>query len=346
MASYHLSAKIVGRSDGRSAVAAAAYRSGGQFVREETGQAYDYSRKGGIVSTDLLTPADAPDWAKDRASLWNAVEAKEKRKNSQLAREIELALPNELEPDQARQLVLDWSQRELVALGMCADVCIHDPEPVAGEPRNRHAHVLCTVRHFDGGEWAKNKDRAWNDVALLERWRESWAEAQNEALRAVGSSARVDHRSLEAQMNAAIAEGDVEAAVRFDRPPEPKMGVVASGYEKRERERAAREDRAYEPVTERGAMVAESRGLRRVMQDALERVRSAVVVLRDAKEGLRALLRPVIDPFAAAAPAMSGEPVDPFAGAALSGEPVDPFSAPAAPDPTDRAADGPSPAFS
>ena len=95
MASYHLSAKIIGRSDGRSVVAAASYRAGEMIERHETGQTSDYRRKSGVVSADLLLPVGAPEWAADREQLWNAVEAIEKRKNSKLAREIEVALPNE-----------------------------------------------------------------------------------------------------------------------------------------------------------------------------------------------------------------------------------------------------------
>lgn len=267
MASYHLSAKIIGRSDGRSVVAAAAYRSGARIERVETGDCPDYTRKGGVVSADLLTPDGAPEWAQNRAQLWNAVEAVETRKNSQLAREIELALPNELSDAEARCLALTWAQDELVSRGMVADVCIHDPEPVPGGSRNRHAHILCTVRGLDGDQWAKTKDRSWNDKALLKHWRESWSQAQNAALEVAGCTDRVDHRSLEDQREAALAVGDADLAATLDRPPEPVLGVSAGAIEKREAQVAHRFGYEYRPVTERGRAVAASRSMR----DALHR---------------------------------------------------------------------------
>jgi hypothetical protein len=267
MASYHLSAKIIGRSDGRSVVAAAAYRSGARIERVETGDCPDYTRKGGVVSADLLTPDGAPEWAQNRAQLWNAVEAVETRKNSQLAREIELALPNELSDAEARCLALTWAQDELVSRGMVADVCIHDPEPVPGGSRNRHAHILCTVRGLDGDQWAKTKDRSWNDKALLKHWRESWSQAQNAALEVAGCTDRVDHRSLEDQREAALAVGDADLAATLDRPPEPVLGISAGAIEKREAQVAHRFGYEYRPVTERGRAVAASRSMR----DALHR---------------------------------------------------------------------------
>lgn len=275
MASYHLSAKIIGRSDGRSVVAAAAYRAGARIERAETGDCPDYRRKGGIVSADLLTPDDAPSWAQDRAQLWNAVEKIEARKNSQLAREIEIALPNELTAEQARDLALSWARAELVSRGMVADVCIHDPEPAPGAPRNRHAHILCTVRSFDGEEWSKTKNRTWNEKALLEHWRETWAEAQNAALERAGCADRVDHRSLEDQRQAALDVGDTARADALDRPPEPVLGVAASAQEKRARIAADRRGEEYQPVTARGQALERARGLRSILVNAWDHFRAA-----------------------------------------------------------------------
>ncbi|WP_353937991.1 MobQ family relaxase [uncultured Sulfitobacter sp.] len=281
MASYHLSAKIIGRSDGRSVVAAAAYRSGARIERAETGDIHDYERKAGVVSADLLTPDGAPEWARDRVSLWNAVEGVERRKNSQLAREIEIALPNEMTDDEARRLALTWAQDELVSRGMIADVCIHDPEPVPGGSRNRHAHILCTVRGLDGDQWAKNKDRSWNDKALLKHWRESWSQAQNAALEVAGCADRVDHRSLEDQREAALAIGDADLAAALDRPPEPVLGVAAGAVEKRAAQVAHRFGYEYQPVTERGRAVAKSRSMRAALHKAYgwlcDIVRDAIV---------------------------------------------------------------------
>lgn len=275
MASYHFSGKMIGRSDGRSVVAAAAYRAGAKIERAETGDCPDYTRKGGVVSADLLTPDDAPEWAQDRAQLWNAVEAVETRKNSQLAREIEIALPNELSSDDARELALSWARDELVSRGMVADVCIHDPEPAPGSPRNRHAHILCTTRRLEGDGWAKQKARDWNDKALLEHWRESWAEAQNAALERAGCTDRVDHRSLEDQRQAALDAGDIAQAQALDRPPEPVLGIAASAQEKRAKIMADRRGEKYRPVTARGQALERARGLRSILVNAWDRLRTA-----------------------------------------------------------------------
>lgn len=290
MASYHLSVKLIGRSDGRSVVAAAAYRSGSRIERAETGDCPDYTRKGGVVSADLLTPYDAPEWARDRAQLWNAVEGVETRKNSQLAREFELALPNELTEAEARNLVLSWAQNELVSRGMAVDVCIHDPEPAPGGSRNRHAHVLCTTRRFDGDGWAKGKARDWNDKALLQHWRESWADAQNVALERAGCADRVDHRSLEEQRQAALDAGDMARADILDRPPEPVLGVAASAQEKRAQIAADRCGEEYRPVTARGRALERSRRLRAILSGAWQHVRAAARVLVSAQVSIE-------DPF-------------------------------------------------
>jgi hypothetical protein len=294
MASYHLSAKIIGRSDGRSVVAAAAYRSGSRLERAETGDTQDYRRKGGVVSADLLTPDHAPEWARDRSQLWNAVEAIETRSNSQLGREFELALPNELSERQAQDLVLGWARRELVSRGMCADVCVHDPEPVPGKGRNRHAHVLCTVRGFDGDGWARTKDRTWNDRSLLEHLRSSWAEAQNAALQAAGCVDRVDHRSLADQRQAALDAGDLVGAEALDRPPEPRLGVAASAIEDRVRREADRLGEEYQPVTPRGWALQDARTLRSVLLTAVQTVRTAAIRMLDL---FQVVSVPVEDPF-------------------------------------------------
>lgn len=318
MASYHLEAKIIGRSDGRSVVAAAAYRSGARIERAETGDRPDYTRKGGVVSADLLMPDGAPEWAQDRAQLWNAVEAVETRKNSQLAREIELALPNELTDEQARDLALSWARDELVSRGMCADVCIHDPEPVPGGSRNRHAHILCTVRGLDGDGWSKTKDRSWNDKALLQHWRASWAEAQNAALEAAGCADRVDHRSLEDQRQAALDAGDMAQADALDRPPEPVLGVAASAQEKRARIAADRRGEEYRPVTARGQALERARGLRSILVNAWDRLRTAAHDLVAASARLEDPFErppaPVEDPFSAATEEPREDPGDGLPG--------------------------------
>ncbi|WP_227474775.1 MobA/MobL family protein, partial [Escherichia coli] len=114
MAIYHLSMKIISRSNGYSAVASAAYRSGSLMLDERTGLTHDYTRKSGVAEAVILTPATAPAWCTNRAELWNAVEKAERRKNSQLAREIELAIPRELPQDAARETVLAFVRENFV----------------------------------------------------------------------------------------------------------------------------------------------------------------------------------------------------------------------------------------
>lgn len=292
MASYHLEAQMIGRSAGRSAVAASAYRGGHAILRAETGETHDYRRKRGIVSSEILTPPDAPEWSRDPETLWNAVEAKETRKNSQLCREIKVALPHELTEEQARQLVTTWAREAFVAEGMAVELSIHDPVPEPGRSRNLHAHLMLTTRRFDLAQpdgWAKTKERGWNSEEKLIAWRESWAVAQNRALEHVGSMARVDHRSLEAQAAEARAEGREFDALALDRPPEPRLGVAATAIEKR----AARcQGPFYEPVTDRGRDLAQARSLRAAL------IESVVELYREARRAV-AVARRMLPPLPA-----------------------------------------------
>jgi len=197
MAIYHLSTQVLKRSEGRSATAAAAYRSGCTIADERTGQTFDYTRKQGVLHEEILAPAHAPEWMKDRAQLWNAVEKGEKRKDAQVAREIDVALPHELAPDKQVALVREFVGAAFVAEGMVADFAIHAPSR-KGDERNTHAHIMLTMRELEGDGFGK-KVRAWNDKERLAGWRESWAAHVNRALEREGVSAQVDHRSLEAQ---------------------------------------------------------------------------------------------------------------------------------------------------
>ena len=149
MAIYHLSIKIISRGKGRSAVAAAAYRAGEQIHNEYDGITHDYTRKGGVVHTEILLPEHAPGEYKDRAVLWNAVEKIERAKNSQLAREIEIALPVELNYMQNLNLIREYVRKNFVEQGMCADFSIHGMET-----ENPHVHILLTMRPL-------NEDKAW-----------------------------------------------------------------------------------------------------------------------------------------------------------------------------------------
>jgi Ti-type conjugative transfer relaxase TraA len=189
LAIYHLTAKIVQRAKGQSAVAAAAYRSGSLLHEETTGITHDYSHKRGVEHTEILAPDGAPDWLFDRESLWNAVESAEKRKDAQVAREIEVGLPVELSRNEQIALLRDYAKREFVAKGMVADLGVH-----LDNPHNPHAHILLTTRTLTADGFGP-KERSWNDKRFLLQWRSGWAEVTNEHLAEAGLGVRIDHRS-------------------------------------------------------------------------------------------------------------------------------------------------------
>lgn len=193
MAIYHLSMKIISRNSGYSAVASAAYRSGSLMLDERTGLTHDYTRKSGVAEAVILTPATAPAWCMNRAELWNAVEKAERRKNSQLAREIELAIPRELPQDAARETVLAFVRENFVSQGMIADVAFHHMDKT-----NPHAHIMLTTRAV-GPAGFGGKVRDWNDRTHAETWRASWADHANRALANAGYQEEIDHRSYERQ---------------------------------------------------------------------------------------------------------------------------------------------------
>ena len=193
MAIYHLTAKIVQRAQGQSAVAAAAYRSASLLHEETTGITHDYTRKRGVEHTEILAPDSAPDWVFDRQSLWNTVEAAEKRKDAQVAREIEIGLPVELSKPEQIGLLRDYAKREFVSKGMVADLGVH-----LDNPHNPHAHILLTTRRLTADGFGP-KERSWNDKRELLHWRSGWAEVTNEHLAEAGLAVRIDHRSYAEQ---------------------------------------------------------------------------------------------------------------------------------------------------
>lgn len=152
MALYRCSFQNITRSEGRSAVAAAAYRASEKVTNEWDGVTHDFTKKQGIVHTEILLPPGAPVEYSERSYLWNAVETSEKSTRARLCRECLLALPVELSREQQIHLVRDYVEQNFVALGMCADVAIHDPHK-SGQS-NPHAHILLTVRPISvTGEW-------------------------------------------------------------------------------------------------------------------------------------------------------------------------------------------------
>lgn len=216
MAIYRLEAKIFSRERrGRSIIAAAAYRAGSRLRDAIQDKVFDYSRRmKGVVETAVLTPQGAPEWGRDSERLWNTVEAGEKRKDAQLAREFILAVPRELDAKAQFAVARDWASKELVARGMAVEVSLHYPR----NGKNPHVHLLATLRKLEPEGFSPKKPREWNEVGQLHQWRESWADAVNSALEKAGRPERVDHRSLKDR--------------GIDAEPQPKIGVAATAMQR------------------------------------------------------------------------------------------------------------------
>jgi Ti-type conjugative transfer relaxase TraA len=197
MAIYHFSVQVIGRAAGRSAVAAAAYRSASRLRDDRLDRDHDFSNKPGVVHSEVMLPENAPEEWRDRERLWNDVEAFEKRKDAQLCREVEFAIPREMTQAQGVELARDFVAREFVDQGMIADLNVHWDVGADGMPKP-HAHVMLTMRSVDENGFGQ-KVRDWNRTEMIERWRERWADHVNEQLAELDIDARIDHRSLEAQ---------------------------------------------------------------------------------------------------------------------------------------------------
>ena len=195
IAIYHWNIGIVSRGKGKSAVAAAAYRSGEKLTNEWDGMTHDYTRKGGVVHTEIMLPSHAPPSFSDRSTLWNSVELYEKAGNAQLAREIDAALPIELSREEQIRLVREYCSSQFVSKGMCVDFAIHDTN--SGNP---HCHIM-------------------NDKDNTLLWRKAWADYTNDFLERNGSPERIDHRS--------------NAERGIDEIPTVHMGVAACQMEKK-----------------------------------------------------------------------------------------------------------------
>lgn len=202
MAIYHFSVKVISRANGSSALASAAYRSASRLHDERLDRDHDFTLKTGVVHSEVMLPDSAPESLSDRERLWNAVEAGEKRKDAQLSREVEFAIPREMTQVDGVSLARDFVQREMVDRGMIADLNVHWDIGTDGSPKP-HAHVMLTMREVgQGGDDEPAfgaKVREWNATSLVERWREAWADHVNERLASLDIDASIDHRSLEAQ---------------------------------------------------------------------------------------------------------------------------------------------------
>ena len=190
MAIFHFSAKVFTRSKGHHAVMAAAYRSGSRLTCERTGLVFNFTRKREVEYLAILAPEGAPEWVFDRERLANAVETSESRVNSQIGREIVVALPHALNRGEQVNLLHGYVQEQFVSNGMVGDIAVHH------KVGNLHAHITLTMRELarDGSGFGA-KNRSWNDPKNVERWREAWSRHCNEVLADAGHSERIDHRS-------------------------------------------------------------------------------------------------------------------------------------------------------
>ena len=302
IAIYHCSIKIVSRGKGKSAVAAAAYRSGEKLTNEWDGLTHDYTKKGGVVHSEILLPAHAPPAFSDRSTLWNSVELSEKSNNAQLAREVEIALPVELSREEQTRLVREYCSSQFVSKGMIADFNLHDTG--GGNP---HAHILLTMRPLDErGAWLPKSKKEyvldengekirlpsgryktrkvdlvdWNNRENAEVWRRAWADLANEFLAQNNRPERIDHRSYERQ--------------GIDQLPTVHVGVSATQMEKKG------------IVTERGELNRNIKAANRILREIRRLVRGLKDWIAELKERKAALLEALTE-----ARAQTSEPTIP-----------------------------------
>jgi ATP-dependent exoDNAse (exonuclease V) alpha subunit len=213
---YHLSVKTISRKKGKSAVAAAAYRSGEKLHDEYFNVSYDFTHKNGILYKEIILPGNAPIEFSNRSILWNEVEKAEKRKDSRTAREVEIALPNELTLIENIELVKEFIEKRFVRYGMCADVAIHQ---TGKNMNNPHAHILLTTRPVECDGFSRKKNRDWDCRKNVEIWREDWGNIINKGYERKGLSIRVSHESY-------VKQG-------IDKIPTKHLGVHCIALEKR-----------------------------------------------------------------------------------------------------------------
>ena len=313
MAIFHLHCQIIGRSSGRSAIAAVAYRAGEKLTDQETGIVSDYTRKGGVVYSEIQLCENAPAEYADRATLWNSVEAIEKTKDARLAREIEVALPRELSEQEWRQMIRNYCQDNFVSRGMIADWSIHHPDKADDNP---HCHIMLTTRGIkEDGSWDAKERKVyaldangaripvidpktgeqkigargrkmweretvqandWNDKDNILKWREAWAEECNRW---------IDVYNEKNVQNIEHVDHRSYADQGIDKIPGIHVGVAS-------KEMAARQMAHGEKITadrfniqnEISEVNQERRGIRKEQQSILQQISD---VIREAARNIR-----------------------------------------------------------
>jgi len=291
VAIYHCATKPLGRSSGRSAVAAAAYRAGACLKDERQGIEHDYTRRHGVLHTELVLPEGAGAWS--RAELWNAAEMVEKRKDGRTAREWEIALPDELDAGARQELAVRFARGLAERYGCAVDVALHEPDR-EGDKRNWHAHLLATTRKVVPGALAEKCAIELSDAKRLsmglsparmevETVRQMWAAEVNQELGQARSPERVDHRSLAAQRAEALEKGDQAKAAELDRAPQVKLGWKVVQMERRgeSSDRGAQLRQAQAENAERKAAVLDIGQLR---QELIMRQEAAALRRQQAEQ--------------------------------------------------------------
>jgi hypothetical protein len=230
--------KPIGRSKGKSAVGAAAYISRTKLKDEETGKSYDY-RKGHseALMTKIYAPENAPEWVNDRNALWNNVQIKENRKNSQFARSFQINLPHQLSIAEMKSLLDDYIKENFTDSGMVADVALHAPDE-GSDPRNFHAHILLTLRGLDENGFVGNKVREWNETELFNTWRKNLALICSKRLEKAGFYDEAEqwkhgYLKLTEQRIKAIQRGDLKYVDACNHTPSEHKGMQIYHMEKR-----------------------------------------------------------------------------------------------------------------
>ena len=287
MALYHLTVSQIRRSAGQSAIAAAAYRAGECLYSDYYGEYSDYTRKGGVICSEILLPPHAPLEYQDRATLWNTVEQVEKHKKAQLAYSFDIALQNELSMEENIALAREFVQRCLVDKGMVADFAVHAPDKEDGGIPNPHFHVMTTMRPINpDGTWGQKQRREyvlddegnrvldrngkpmfnavpttdWGSPETLEEWREAWCRMVNEKFAKKGLDVRIDHRSY-------VRQG-------IDLIPTVHEGPTVRQME------------AKGIRTEKGELNRWIKATNRLMQDVRKKIKALFVWMAEVKEEL------------------------------------------------------------
>ena len=221
MAIYHLHCDIIGRGGGRSAVAAAAYRSCSKIYDETTGEEFDFRRKEKALYTEMLFPDNHPNFVYNRSEFWNEVQKKESRTNSRFCRSFDIALPSELDLSDNIEIIKRWIKNNYTSRGLVADLCIHsehkDKKTGQGN-KNIHAHILVSTRAVDSNGWTE-KDREVNSTNYLKIVRKSWADICNFKFAEMDIAERIDERTLAEQ--------------GIDREPQQHLGAVVTAMQRK-----------------------------------------------------------------------------------------------------------------